>query len=139
MDHGIGSVEYVVPVGDMLDVDKVDHAAIHESIQNIAGTTTDYETEADIFIAFDGGAEPEIGAHTDQQNNAYRGEYPAHALQHAKHAAVIADMSEVNQAVPFYSRVLGDGAIYPVSDQLRQSQHSQHDTNEPEHVACLIF
>lgn len=114
MDHDIGGIEYIVPVGDVLYVDKVDYTAIYEPIQNITGTTTDYEAEANILIALDRWTKPEIGAHTDQQSDANRGEYPAHSLQHAKHAAMIADMSEVNQAVPLYRCVLLNRAVYPV-------------------------
>ena len=66
MDHDIGSIEYVVPVGNVLDVNKVDHASIHKSIKYIAGPATDYETEADILITLDCRTEPEIGAHADQ-------------------------------------------------------------------------
>jgi len=66
VDHDIGSIEYIVPVGDVLYVDEVDHAAIHKSIQYIAGPATDDEAEADILIALDCGTEPEIGAHADQ-------------------------------------------------------------------------
>ena len=65
MDHDIGCIEYVVPVGNVLDVDKVDHAAIHKSIKYIAGPATDYETEADILITLDCGTEPEIGGYAD--------------------------------------------------------------------------
>lgn len=124
MDHDIGSIEYVVPVGDMLDVDKVDHASIYKPIQYIAGAATDYETEANILIAFYSGTEPKIGAYAYQKRNANRSKYRAHPLQHAKHSAMIADMSEVNQAAPLYRCVLRYCAVYPVADDLRQGQHS---------------
>ena len=80
VNHDISGIEYVVPIGDMLDVDEVDHAAIHESIQYIAGAATDYEAEADILIALDRCAKPEIGAYAYQKRDANCGEYPTHPL-----------------------------------------------------------
>lgn len=118
MDHDIGCIEYVVPVGNVLDVNKVDHASIHKSIKYIAGPATDYETEADIFIAFDRRTDPEIGAYAYQERDANHGKYPAHPLQHAKNTAMIADMSEVNQAAPLYRCVLRYRAVYPVANDL---------------------
>ncbi len=100
MDHDIGSIEYVVPVGDMLNVDKVDHATIHKSIQDVAGPSADDEAEANILIALDRRTDPEIGAYAYQKCDANRGKHPAHSLQHAKHTAMITDMSEVNHATP---------------------------------------
>ena len=65
MDHDISGIEYIIPIGNMLYVDKVDNATVYESIQYIAGSTPDYEAEANILIALDWGAEPEIDAHAD--------------------------------------------------------------------------
>jgi len=118
MNHYIGGIEYVVPVGDVLNVDKVNHTTIHESIQYIAGPAADYESEADILIALDCGTEPEIGAYADQKRDANRGKYRAHSLQHAKYTAMIANMSEVNQAAPLYRCALRYRAVYPVANDL---------------------
>ncbi len=62
MDHDIGGIEYIVPIGDVLYVDEVDHTAIYKAIQYVAGTATNYEAEANILMALYRGAEPEIGA-----------------------------------------------------------------------------
>ena len=51
MDHDIGGIEYIVPVGNMLDVDKVDHTAVDKSIEYVAGAAADDETKADVFVA----------------------------------------------------------------------------------------
>ena len=118
MDHDVGGIEYVMPIGDMLYVDKVDYAAIHEPVHYIAGATPDYESETDIFIAFNSRAQPQVCAHGDQQADANDCEQSAHSLEHAKHAAVIADMREMNQAIPCDSCVLFNRAIDPISDQL---------------------
>lgn len=80
MNHDIGSIKYIVPIRNMLYVDKVDNTAIHEPIQNVTCTSTDYEAEADILVALDRWTKPEVGAHADQQSDANRGEYPAHSL-----------------------------------------------------------
>ena len=80
MDHDIGSIEYIVPVGNVLNVDKVDHAAIYKSIQYVTGPATDDEAETDILIAFDRRAKPEIGAYADQKRDANRGKYSTHPL-----------------------------------------------------------
>ena len=106
MDHDIGGIEYIVPIGDVLYVDEVDHTAIYKAIQYVAGTATNYEAEADILIALECWAIPEIDAYADQERNANHSKYPAHSLHHAKHTAIIADVSEMDQAVPFDCRVL---------------------------------
>lgn len=114
MDHHIGGIEYIVPIGDVLYVDEVDHTAIHNSIQYVAGAATDYKAKADILIAIDHWAKPEIGAYAYQKRDANHSKYPAHPLQHAKHTAMITDVSEVDQRVPLDRRVLCNCAIYPV-------------------------
>ena len=32
MDHDISGIEYIIPIWDMLYVDKVDNATVHESV-----------------------------------------------------------------------------------------------------------
>lgn len=114
MDHDIGGIEYIVPIRDVLYVDEVDHTAIHNSIQYVAGAATDYEAKADILIAIDHWTKPEIGAYADQKRDANHSKYPAHPLQHTKHTAIITNVSEVDQSVPLDRRVLCNRAIYPV-------------------------
>ena len=116
MDHDIGCIEYIVPVGNMLDVDKVDHAAIDKPIEYVAGAATDDETEADVFVAHYRWAKPEIGANAQQKRDTDHRENSTHALQHAEHAAVVANMGEVNKAIQLDGGVLRDSAIYPIAD-----------------------
>jgi len=119
MNHDIGGIEYIVPVGNMLDIDKVDHTAVNKSIEYVAGAATDYETEADVFVAHYRWAKPEIDANAQQKRDTDHRENSTHALQHAEHAAVVANMGEVNQAVQFYGGILRDSAVHPVANKLR--------------------
>jgi hypothetical protein len=50
MHHDIGSIKYIIPIGDMLDVDEVNDTAIDQPIKNITAATADYKSKADIFM-----------------------------------------------------------------------------------------
>ena len=134
MHHHVGGIEHIVPVGNVLDVDEINHTAIDEAIQNIAGATAYDKTKTDIFIALNSAAEPEIAGDSHEQANTDQAEYPAHALQHSEHTAVIAHMGEVNQAVQLDRRIRGNSAIDPVTDQLRGAHYHQCKQRKPEHI-----
>jgi len=70
MHHHIGGIEYIVPVGNMLYVDKIDDTAVDEAVEDIAGAATDNEAEANVFKFLDRLSQPEITDNSDKQTNA---------------------------------------------------------------------
>lgn len=54
MDHDIGSIENVMPIGNVLDVDKIYHATVDKTVKDIACTTANDEAKTNIFITLDG-------------------------------------------------------------------------------------
>lgn len=65
MDHNVGCIEYIIPVGNVLDVDEIDYATIDQSIQNVAGATANDKAKAHILIALDGFTQGKIDGNCD--------------------------------------------------------------------------
>ena len=76
MDHDIGGVEYVVPVRDMLDINEIDNAAVEQAIEYVAGSATNNETEAYVFIALQVPTQPQVRNHTAQNGDTHQSEQP---------------------------------------------------------------
>jgi len=54
VNHDIGSIEHVMPIGNVLNIDEIDHATIDKTVKDIAGTPANDKTKTNIFITFDG-------------------------------------------------------------------------------------
>ena len=67
MDHDVGSVEHIMPEWDLLNINKIDDAAVYQSIGNIAGSASDHKSKADVLIAFKCWTEDEVGRDAQQQ------------------------------------------------------------------------
>jgi len=68
MYHHVGGIKDIVPVRDVLNVDKVDDAAVNQAIDNIAATSPYNETETDKFIALHRIAEPQVSRDRNHQS-----------------------------------------------------------------------
>ena len=64
MNHHICRVEYIIPIGDMLYVNKVDDAAIDKTIEDITDPAADNKTETDEFISLHRIPETQIAYNT---------------------------------------------------------------------------
>lgn len=102
----------------MLNVDEVDDAAVQETVENIAGTTTHYKTETDVLDARQIVGKPEIGADCGEQGDTDQPEQPAHTLGQAEDAAKIANMGEVDERINLDGRIQVDMMINQVAGQL---------------------
>ena len=80
MYHYIGSIEYVVPEGNMLDIDEIDDAAIDEAVQDIADASTSDEAEADIFMALNSATSPQVNNQGCDQAHAEKSKYRSMSL-----------------------------------------------------------
>lgn len=54
MDHNIGSIEDVFPIGYALKVDKINDRAEQQTVENIAGAAAHDQSEAEVVVAFQG-------------------------------------------------------------------------------------
>ena len=138
VNHDIGGIEDVIPEGDVLYIDEVDDAAIDESVGDITGTAAYYEAEADVFIALQVLAEPEIGADPQKQADTDHAEQPARPLCQPEYTAEIADVGEMHEAADFECRILGNIIVHPVTNRLGKQQHSYRNREIAEHIDGFV-
>ncbi len=118
VNHHICRIENVMPIGNLLDIDEIDHAAVQQSVKNIAATTTDYKAEADVFVGLDFAASPQVNNQCADQQQTERTEYPAMTLKHPEYSPHVANVREVDEGTPFHARAQWDVRIYQIAADL---------------------
>ena len=97
MDHDVGRVEYIMPEGDLLNINKINDAAVDQSIGDIAGAASDHKPKADVLIAFEGRIDYQVGRDAHQQADTDQAEKPSGPLRQSKDASEISQMREMNK------------------------------------------
>ena len=113
MDHDVGSVEHIMPEWNLLNINKIDDAAVYQSIGNIAGSASDHKSKADVLIAFKCWSEDEVGRDTQQQADTDQAKKPSGTLRQSKNASEISQMRKMNEPTQLQRRVLRDGVVDP--------------------------
>ena len=122
MDHDVGRVEYIMPEGDLLNINKINDAAVDQSIGDIAGAASDYKPKADVLIAFEGRIDYQVGRDAHQQADTDQAEKPSGPLRQSKNASEISQMREMNKPAQLQRCVLRNGVVDPKTDCLTQQQ-----------------
>ena len=125
MYHDVGGIEYVVPIGNVLNVDEVDDAAVNEPIEDITGTSADDKTKTDKLVALYQLTEPQISDDCRQQADADKPKQPALTLKQAEDTPVIPYMGEMNQTVQLQCRIERNSVVHPIPDGLGKQQNGE--------------
>ena len=97
VDHDVGRVEYIMPEWDLLNINKINNAAVDQSICNIAGAASDHKPKTDVLIAFEGRIDYQVGRDTQQQADTDQAKKPSGPLRQSKNAPEISQMREMNK------------------------------------------
>jgi len=113
MHHDVSRIENVIPVGNMLNVDVIDHAAMDQPVEYVAQSPTDNETETDILQALNCRTQYQVGGYAREQSQTQKREQPPHTLSQTENPAMIANVGEVNETIDLPGLSLGEVGIYP--------------------------
>lgn len=134
MDHDVCCVEDVMPVGNMLDVYEVHHAAINQSVEDVAAAASSDKTEANVLIGFNTGAAQQVEHQSADQYNTEECKEPPSALEHPEYPTHIANMSQVHEGGPFHRATNRNHAVDQITANLGDEHHGQCNSAEYRHL-----
>lgn len=134
MDHDVCCVEDVMPVGNVLDVYEVHHAAINQPVEDVAATASGDKPEANVLIGPNTVAAQQVEHQSADQYNTEECKEPASALEHPEYPPHIANMGQVYERCPFHRATHGDHAVDQIAPDLRDEHHRQCNSAEYRHL-----
>ncbi len=134
MHHDVCCVEDVMPVGNVLDIDEVHHAAIDQPVEDITATPTSDESEAYILVGPDTVAAQQVKHQSAYQYNTEECKEPASALEHPEYPPHIANMGKVHEGGPFHRATNRNHAVDQITANLGDEHHGQCNGAEYRHL-----